>query len=421
MKKCVLGDVADVKVSGVDKKTNEGEIPVRLCNYTDVYYNWAVTSEKYDGLMRASAKPDEISKFKIKKGQVALTKDSETRDDIGIPTYIADDFDDVLLGYHCALISPDAKELSGKYLNALLRTKYVKDFFANNAGGSGQRYYLSDSSIKELPLFLPDITVQRRIGAFLSAIDRKIALNRKRIATLEAMAKEIYEYWFVQFDFPDAHGRPYKSSGGAMVYNPDLKREIPKGWEVKALGEISTFRNGINYEKSEIGDAEYRIVNVRNISESTFLIRHEDLDKIILRQTLADRFLLRSEDIIVARSGTPGATRIILNPERTIFCGFIICCSPIQKAHQILLMQRLQSIQESLLDTSGGSILKNVSQDTLKSIQVELPPDDVLRQFNDTILTVIRSIDNAQRSVVEMSDLRDFLLPLLMNGKVKVG
>ena len=206
-----------------------------------------------------------------------------------------------------------------------------------------------------------------------------------------------------------------------MVYNPDLKREIPKGWEVKPLGDISTFRNGINYDKSEIGDAEYRIVNVRNISESTFLIRHKDLDKIILRQTLADRFLLGSGDIIVARSGTPGATRIILNPDRTIFCGFIICCSPIQKAHQILLAQRLQSIQGSLLDTSGGSILKNVSQDTLKSIPIELPPDDVLRRFNETMLTVIRSIDNAQKSIEEMADLRDFLLPLLMNGQVKVG
>ena len=105
--KCKLSDVAKVEISSVDKKAKDGETPVRLCNFTDVYHNWAITSDMACSFMEASANSKEIEKFTIKKGQVAFTKDSETRDDIGIPTYIADNFEDVILGYpDFVIVSP---------------------------------------------------------------------------------------------------------------------------------------------------------------------------------------------------------------------------------------------------------------------------------------------------------------------------
>lgn len=109
MGKYRLGEIATVEISGVDKKIKDGEKKIRLCNFVDVYYNWAITIVQHDSFMPATARPNEISKFQLRKGQVALTKDSETRDDIGISTYIADDFDDVILGYHCALITPQRR------------------------------------------------------------------------------------------------------------------------------------------------------------------------------------------------------------------------------------------------------------------------------------------------------------------------
>ena len=114
MRKYKLGDIATVEISGVDKKIKDGEEDIRLCNFVDVYYNWAITMARHDSLMLATARPNEISKFQLKKGQVALTKDSETRDDIGISTYIADDFNDVILGYHCALITPN-KDIADRF------------------------------------------------------------------------------------------------------------------------------------------------------------------------------------------------------------------------------------------------------------------------------------------------------------------
>ena len=421
MKKCVLGDVADVIVSGVDKKTKDGEEKVRLCNYTDVYYNWAITSAKHDGLMEASAKPEEIRKFKIRKGQVALTKDSETRDDIGIPTYIADDFEDVILGYHCALITPYDKQLDGSYLNALLRTKYAKEFFANNAGGSGQRYYLSDASIKELPLFLPDFAEQKRIGKFFSSIDRKIALNRKRIATLEAMAKEIYDYWFVQFDFPDAHGRPYKSSGGAMVYDPDLKREIPKEWEVSEIGSLAEIKSGYPFRSDAlIENGVHGVITIKNVQDYQL-----DLSQLCYINEIPE--------------GVPGFCRIQNGACLMSLTGYVgrIC-----RVHKVgfLLNQRVgvvipkvenrewlyamlgeRGLRAKINYLATGCAQANVSPVDIGKIRVPFPTSELRNRYDEIAKCLTAEIFACRKECDELASLRDFLLPVLMNGQVKVG
>lgn len=202
MRKYKLGDIATVEISGVDKKIKDGEKEIRLCNFVDVYYNWAITTAQHDGFMLATASPNEISKFQLKKGQVALTKDSETRDDIGIPTYIADDFDDAILGYHCAMVTPNKDILDGRYLNALLHTDYAKKYFACNASGSGQRYALSVEALNSFPVPMIPLRDQERIGEIFSALDKKIELNRRinhdlyrgaTIRSMEAIPDDIRE------------------------------------------------------------------------------------------------------------------------------------------------------------------------------------------------------------------------------------
>lgn len=178
MKTIKLKDIATVEISGVDKKRNDGENSVILCNFVDVYYNWAITTSLLKRFMNATARTCEIERFALKKGQVALTKDSETRYDIGVSTYIADDFDNVVLGYHNALVTPNPKLLNGKYLNALFHTEYAKKYFANNATGSGQRFSLSVDALNSFPVIMLPLAEQERIGNIFSHIDRKIELNK---------------------------------------------------------------------------------------------------------------------------------------------------------------------------------------------------------------------------------------------------
>ena len=418
-----LKEMAKVDISNVDKKAKDGEEAVLLCNFVDVYHNWAITKELVPTLMKATANESQIERFSIHKGQVAITKDSETRDDIGVPTYIADDIENGVLGYHCALITPDETELRGKYLNIVLHSPYAQKYFEANASGSGQRYTLTNEIIEGFPVPVPDdISIQDDFGKLCSEIDSKISNNTAICSDLEAMAKLLYDYWFVQFDFPDENGKPYKSSGGKIVWNDELKREIPAGWEVKPLSDLCSFMNGINYDKNEVGNKKYRIVNVRNITASSLLLDDSDFDEIVLKSSQAERYLIADSDILIARSGTPGATRLLLNNDgNTIFCGFIIRCAPNDVALRYYLTYVLKRLEGTTATKTGGSILQNVSQDTLGRVMVIVPNETITDSFTKRIEGLHSLMQNAMIENQQLASLRDFLLPMLMNGQVKVA
>ena len=192
-------------------------------------------------------------------------------------------------------------------------------------------------------------------------------------------------------------------------------------WSSGRLGDVCTFRNGINYEKGCQGNRTYRIVNVRNITASNYLMDLSDFDEISLLREQADRYVLGEHDIVIARSGTPGATRLIINPEdNVIFCGFIICCTPNASEYRLFISQYLKKLEGTNATKTGGSILQNVSQDTLKSLLVCLPNKDTVEAFNAQIMPLVAKMDNVIRENRELIKLRDWLLPMLMNGQATV-
>lgn len=275
------------------------------------------------------------------------------------------------------------------------------------------------SVVKSIDIILPDIEIQRKIGKILAEIDNKIVNNNIISDELESMAKTIYDYWFLQFDFPDENGKPYKSSGGKMVWNEELKKEIPEYWEVKKLMNLCSFSNGINYDKDVIGDKEYKIINVRNITTSSMLLDSGDFDRISLLSSQAEKYIVKPDDILIARSGSPGATRLLLSSdENIIYCGFIIKCSPNEKKQCLFLAQALKKLEGSNVTKTGGSIMQNVSQETIKQINICLPPDFVIVQYNNIITPLMNRMQQIIWENQELTSLRDFLLPLLMNGQV---
>ena len=397
-----LGEIATVEISGVDKKIKDGEIPVKLCNFVDVYYNWAITSDMEKEFMEVTARPNEIERFKLKRGQVALTKDSETRFDIGIATYIADDFDNVILGYHNTLITPSPEKLSGKYLNALLHTDYARTYFANNASGSGQRYALSVDALNNFPVPLIPLAEQERIGDIFSSIDQKIALNRAINDNLEAMAKQLYDYWFVQFDFPDENGRPYKSSGGAMVYNEQLKREIPDGWSDSTLSEIC-----VMYQPQTIGtdlllpNGVYRVYGANGIVGKYDQYNHED-----------------SEIAMACRGNSCGVVN------RTMPYSWITGNAMVLQMKDKGVSNEYIKQSVSYMNISGaisGSGQPQLTRENLNIVKCLKPAHNVLLSFSQLIEPIV----TAQLHIIEENDkitkLRDELLPLLMNGQVSVN
>lgn len=416
MKKYKLGEVATIEVSGVDKKTKEGETPISLCNFTDVYYNWAITKGMYQGFMRATANTNEISRFSLRKGQVALTKDSETRFDIGISSYIAEDFSDVILGYHCALITPDESKVDGRYLNAFLHSDMSRKYFANTACGSGQRYALTAQSVTDLPIWLPSLIAQKRIGQLLSDIDRKIALNRAINDNLEAMAKQLYDYWFVQFDFPDANGKPYKSSGGKMVWNEKLHREIPHDWDVVNLSEylnVYTEKVTANNLGASCKYAPIEVLPRRRMSFnecSPIENAVSGLCRFRKKQILlSNRRVYFHKVCIAAFDGVTRDTVIILNQKNKALLGY---------AYQIV---NDDAFIEYATRHSYGSEQPVLSWESAKIYKTFKPRNQLDIIYSKRICPIIDSVIKNELEIAKLIKLRDSLLPLLMNGQVKVG
>ncbi|EGF05666.1 type I restriction enzyme, S subunit [Streptococcus sanguinis SK1 = NCTC 7863] len=279
---------------------------------------------------------------------------------------------------------------------------------------------LSVSTLSKIIIKLPDLATQEQCFNVLNLIDQKIQINNQINRELEDMAKTLYDYWFVQFDFPDQNGKPYKSSGGKMVYNPELKREIPEGWRVEKLGDVAKFKNGINYEKTSSGSEKIKIINVRNISSSTIFVNQTDLDEISLENDKSTNFIVNEGMILITRSGIPGATRLVSELEaKTVYSGFIIASEVNDLIFKNLIFYYLKNVEEVLKNQSAGTIMKNISQSVLTDMVISLPPQNVLLKFNSIIDNLLEQMKNVQRQNQELTQLRDWLLPMLMNGQVK--
>lgn len=417
MKKYKLGDIATVEISGVDKKITDGEKEIRLCNFVDVYYNWAITIAQHDSFMLATARPNEISKFQLKKGQVALTKDSETRDDIGISTYIADDFEDVILGYHCALISPNKDILDGRYLNALLHTNYAKKYFACNASGSGQRYALSVEALNSFPVPIIPLHEQKQIGEIFSALDKKIELNRQINQNLEAMTKLLYDYWFVQFDFPNEEGKPYKSSGGEMVWNEKLKRMIPKEWT-----------NANIYQLASISKE-----TVNPQAQPNELFKHYSLPEYDKTGTYAEeygidiqsaKFIVTNNCILVSKLN-PWTSRVICgNRGSNQICSteFVVWnpASLKTKGFLFMLAKSAKFIEYCTQGATGTSHSHRRINPELM-MKFDFPYNsEIAIKFSLLIENIIVHLHNNIAQLKVLTKQRDELLPLLMNGQITI-
>lgn len=378
MKKYKLGDIATVEISGVDKKITDGEKEIRLCNFVDVYYNWAITIAQHDSFMLATARPNEISKFQLKKGQVALTKDSETRDDIGISTYIADDFENVILGYHCALISPNKDILDGCYLNALLHTDYAKKYFACNASGSGQRYALSVEALNSFPVPIIPLHEQKQIGEIFSALDKKIELNRQINQNLEAMIADVMDYKFLS-----------------------NVEKLPK----RRIGDIALIKAGGDcpQEWSKYKTKDYQIPIYSNGTDNEGLYGYTK-EPVILKRS-----------VTVAARGTIGYCEIREGGYVPIIR--LLAVTPNDIGGDVYLHQVFNRIKFK----NDGSIQQQLTVPSIASIEIPYPDASALKTFANITYPFIEKIKLNKIQIEELTKQRDKLLPLLMNGQVSVN
>lgn len=300
-------------------------------------------------------------------------------------------------------------------INSFLYYFYQTSPWIKTTGSTINRLYNND--IKNLEISFPNLIKQQSIASVLSALDKKIALNKQINARLEEMAKTLYDYWFVQFDFPDANGKPYKSSGGEMVFDETLKREIPKGWEVKSLKDVLVNRSDNIKSEDLTSNMPYTPIDSLPMRKMTF----SDFQKIENARTSLIRYSFN--DILIGAmrvyfhrvciapfDGITRSTTIVLKPKKQNHLPFLYQLCNEEKTINFASKVSIGTQQPYVNWVNG-----------LAEYKFAMPNLKLIERYSIKIMPLIKSVITREKQNHQLTQLRDFLLPMLMNGQVSVA
>lgn len=403
--------------SGISSKPEQAGHGSPFLTFSDVFNNYFVP-DSLTNLMDTSEKEQET--YSIKKGDIFLTRTSETIDELGMSCVALKDYPNATYSGFVKRLRPLQDDVTyEKYMGFYLRSRFFRKTMTNNAVLT-LRASLNEEIYSYLHLYLPDYKTQKNVGDFLLLLNEKIALNNRINAELEAMAKTLYDYWFVQFDFPNEEGKPYKTSGGAMVWNEELKREIPEGWEVDKLDKVVSIVRGASPRPIDdyLSDEGVNWIKISDATESNnrFIVATKQF---IIQEGVSKSRFLKPNTLILSNSASPAIPRIV-KIESCVHDGWLI----IDKYKDGLTIEYLyhyfDNERPNILNLGNGSIFKNLKTEYLKEYKMVIPPKSILDQFMPIFKDLsdkvyINTLENQQ-----LATLRDWLLPMLMNGQVVV-
>lgn len=319
----------------------------------------------------------------------------------------------------------DKRKVNPYYVYYWLSSSWVtKGLIKKNTGSTVPLINLG--IIKSIKINLPkERYLQDNIANLLNNLDKKIELNNRINTELEAMAKTLYDYWFVQFDFPNEEGKPYKSSGGKMVYNSILKREIPLGWKTESILNNCNIIDCLHSKKPDLvwESENYYLLQLENILDNGLI---DISEKYYVSQKdyfiWTSRIELKQHDIVMTNAGRTAAFAQIPNH---INCGIgrnITAIRPINISpnYFFLSLSSIDIQRQILTSLDNGAFFKSFNVRGIKALQLLRPINKIEHKFEDTIKGIIDKRNLLVKENFELKKLRDWLLPMLMNGQVTV-
>ena len=374
---------------------------------TDLYFTGAVKDE-----------------FILKKGDIITPLTEQSLGLLGTTARIPES-GKYIQSQDIALVHCKRNRIDPNFCYYLISSNLVRQQLSAAAQQTKIRH-TSPDKIMDCTVWIPNLENQIKIGRILTDIDHKITLNRAINDNLEKMAKQLYDYWFVQFDFPDENGRPYKSSGGEMVWNEKLKREIPQGWNNCVLGDyIGRITNGLNPRKNFIlGSGNNYYVTIRSLVGTTIEWNNCDRCDDEALSKINSRSQLQVGDIIFSAIGTIGRTFYILE-EPTNWniseTSFTLRAKENVPTDFFYGMLRSNEIQRKADKAAMGSTLRCLVMDSLCSLQYVKIPSKIMQSFSAKVSPMYRQIHQNNKEIARLTKQRDELLPLLMNGQASLN
>jgi type I restriction enzyme S subunit len=414
--------IKDIAV--LNKETFKKDSFPNIIKYLDT---GSLTKNKIEGFQRLNTKSEKIpsrAQRKVFTNTILYSTVRPNQEHYGI---IERNFKDVVVSTGFTTIDITDENTYPKYIYYLLTQKSITDYLHTIGMNAVSSYpSISPDDIGNLKFRLPDLPTQKSIAKVLSDLDAKIELNNRINRELEAMAKTLYDYWFVQFDFPNEQGKPYKSSGGKMLYNAVLKREIPEGWEVKLLGSEIEIQRGISYTSKEINGEGIPMINLNSFNlDGTY--KPDGVKS--YSGKYSEKNILKSGDLLIAATDvTRNADiigRAILVPdyysEDLVFSMDIakIISSNIPSSFLMMLFNS-SHYHNYIKWYATGTLVLHLNLDGVSRYKTEIPSNNLLKMFDKFYLPIADRIYMTTKQNQQLSELRDWLLPMLMNGQVTV-
>lgn len=388
------------------------------------------TSDVENGIMHdgtLTAIEDLKGQFKktVQKGDILFSEIRPANRRFALVT--KDDCADYVVSTKLMVLRKYNNEVDLRYFYYCLTNQPFLDMLQRKAENRiGSFPQITFDLLSEYAFPVPSLSEQEKIANIIFSLDHKIELNKQINDNLEAMAKQLYDYWFVQFDFPNEEGKPYKSSGGAMVWNEKLKREIPKGWSDCVLGDyIGRITNGLNPRKNFVlGSGNNYYVTIRSLVGTTIDWNNCDRCDDEALSKINSRSQLQIGDIIFSAIGTIGRTYYILE-EPTNWniseTSFTLRAKENVPNDFFYGMLRSNEIQIKADKAAMGSTLRCLVMDSLCTLQYIEIPNYMMKLFGAKVSPLYRQIHRNNKEIAELTKQRDALLPLLMNGQASVN
>lgn len=408
-KKLKIEDCAEVIGGGTPstkkKEYWDGDIswitPKDLSNYNNRYISKGSRNISEKGLKYSSARL-------LPKNSVLLT----TRAPIG---YLA--------------ISKKELATNQGFKSLIMKNGNVPEFFyyllKNNINkllqyASGTTFMeLNATNLKSIEFYIPEVKEQKRIASILSALDDKIELNNKTNKILEEMAQTIFKEWFINFNFPNEYGKPYKKSGGEMI-DSELGK-IPKGWKIGTIGDYAKLKSGFAFKNSWWQNDGIPVIKIQNISSGNLNLEQcsfvsED------KYNIAENFRVNGGDLLITLTGSLGKFTIVPKLDKDALVNqrvgkFFLGEEPVKKLP--FLYGILNELKDLIVSLANGSVQQNISPTDVENVKIIFPNDKILNKYNNLMQDIFYKIIFNQRENKKLSNIRDSLLPKLMtpNGR----
>jgi type I restriction enzyme, S subunit len=348
----------------------------------------------------------------LKSGDVVFVRSNGNKALVGRSLFIEKDESIAISGF-CIRARLHDSRLLPKYFAYFTKTDFFKRSIGHTASTSINN--LNQGVLADVEVPLPSVAEQKSIVKVLDAIQEKITLNNKINAKLEKMAKLIYDYWFVQFDFPDENGKPYKSSGGKLTWCDQLKREIPDGWGSTSLWSIAKYFNGLAMQKHRPKGSEYLpVIKIREMSEGF----NKGTER--AKSDLPTSAIVENGDILFSWSATLEV--MIWAGGRGALNQHIFKVTPLGHPKTWVYFQLRNYLTHFKMMADGRkTTMGHITQDHLKQSRTISAPTELIGKFDQLAIPMLQQQVSLREQNRELANLRDWLLPMLMNGQVTVG